>query len=296
MKSIKTIRILSIIIIVLAGIHAALGLFWHTGAEVFYATNVYGQSVKMFGDGLYAHESYFKAPIFKGTDAVTLFLVIPVFLWVTVRLKNDSLKNRLLHLGLLSFLLYNAASVAFGVSYNSLFLLYISYFSVALITFILAISKLNTENITDRITRSFPHKGTAIFMFLAGMSVFVWLIEIINALSTGMPISTMGMHTTEPTFIFDIGIIAPTAFIGGWLVLKRNRLGYILVSTLLTLNALIGVVVITQSLFQYAYKVFVSVDEFIAFVSVFVIMSIVALVLNIKVLRSIDEETSTRET
>ncbi len=73
MKSIKTIRILSIIIIVLAGIHAALGLFWHTGAEVFYATNVYGQSVKMFGDGLYAHESYFKAPIFKGTDAVTLF-------------------------------------------------------------------------------------------------------------------------------------------------------------------------------------------------------------------------------
>ncbi len=140
---------------------------------------------------------------------------------------------------------------------------------MALITFILAISKLNTENITDRITRSFPHKGTAIFMFLAGMSVFVWLIEIINALSTGMPISTMGMHTTEPTFIFDIGIIAPTAFIGGWLVLKRNRLGYILVSTLLTLNALIGVVVITQSLFQYAYKVFVSVDEFIAFVSVF---------------------------
>ena len=37
--------------------------------------NQYGDNVKIFGNGIYAHDSYNKAPTFIGTDFTMFFLV-----------------------------------------------------------------------------------------------------------------------------------------------------------------------------------------------------------------------------
>jgi len=283
----KSISILSIVIIVLAIITSSVGLFWVDDGDSFFVENVNGDTVEIFGNGLYAHESCFKAPIDKGTDAIILFIVLPLFFVTVLLLKKNLLRVKLLHLGLLSCLLYYSASIAFGVSYNILFLVYIMLFAACLFTFIIGISSIDLKNVKESIMPKIPHKSLVIFLVFAGLSVFVWLIEIIGSIKTGTPPGIIGISTTEPTFVLDIGVIAPIAFYSAWLVYKRKAKGYVYSVVLLTLNAVVGLIVIAQTIFQNAYGVIVSLEEFIPFVLVFVVMSSIATILNVKVLRNI---------
>lgn len=233
----RGISILSTLIIILALIPTSAGLFWDDGGQVYEFRNLYGDTVEMFGNGLYAGESYFKAPINKGTDAAVLFVFVPLFAVTLYLMRRPDLWVRLLHAGLSSC------------------------------------GELG------------PRKAAAVFVILAGFSVFVWFIDIIAALKTGKLPSHYGAGITLPTFMLDLGIVAPTAFATGWLLLKRRPMGYTLAAVLLTLNAFVGVVVISQTLFQYSYGVILTPWEFIPFVGVFFVMSLVALYLDLVIIR-----------
>ena len=289
----KKIIILSILIILFSITTSSVGLFFNDGGVAFYVENVVGDTVKIFGNGLYAHDSYFKAPIYKGTDAIILFLIIPLFIITVFLHSKDLIAMRLLHLGLVVVLLYYSISLAMGAAYNILFLVYILLFSACLFAVIIGICNLAYSRITEDAIRAMPNKSIAAFLFVAGLSVFVWFIEIIEALLTGSPPSLLGISTTEPTFVLDIGIIAPVAFYSAWLVYKRKPFGYILAIMLLTLNSAIGLIVISQSAFQYYYGVMVSLQELIAYVAVFVVMSSIAFVLNYIILKNIQMYSST---
>jgi hypothetical protein len=283
----KRISNLSILIILLAIITSSLGLFWQDNGESFFVENVNGDKVKIFGNGLYAHESYFKAPINKGTDAVILFIIVPLFIITLYLYNKDILRIKLLHLGLLSCLLYYSASLAFGAACNRLFVVYILLFSASLFTFIIGIHRLEQKKIQDSILSTIPHKSMVVFLVIVGLSVFVWLIEIIGSIKTGNPPGVIGINTTEPTFVFDIGIIAPLAFYSARMVYERKPIGYLIAILLLTLNSMIGLIVISQTIFQYTYGVIISIKEFIPYVVVFVAMSFFATLLNIKTLQNI---------
>lgn len=56
MRNKKEIIVLPIIVVILSIIVAGVGLFWHDGGEPFSVTNIYGENIKMFGNGIYAHE------------------------------------------------------------------------------------------------------------------------------------------------------------------------------------------------------------------------------------------------
>ena len=54
---------------------------------------VKGSSI--YGKGLYRYDSSFKAPIFRGTDAVLLFLGIPFFIFSLIQANRGSLRGKL---------------------------------------------------------------------------------------------------------------------------------------------------------------------------------------------------------
>lgn len=95
------------------------------------AINQYGENIKMWGAGIYAHDSYFKAPIFIGSDFTILIFVIPMatLTFIKVR-KTQSVELFIRSFGVLCLLLYYSASLAFGVTYNYLHLAYISLFGL----------------------------------------------------------------------------------------------------------------------------------------------------------------------
>ena len=280
MKISKSVITLSILTGLLALIQAGAGLFWTGGGSgPFPFTTLHGQTVQMNGRGIYALDTYFRAPIARGTDAVTLLVAIPLLLTAVWLYRRGSLRGGLLLVGALSYLLYNAASVALGTAYNNLFIVYIAYFSASLFAFILAFNAIDTRKLGARIGQGSPIRGIAILMFVSGLALLAaWLGDIIGPLLNG-GVPAIASYTTEITYVFDLGIIAPTCFLTGILLLRRASMGYLL-GTMMTITlAVVGLMVATQTLFQLQAGISLTLAEFIGKSGSFMALAIVAVVL-----------------
>ena len=277
MKSSKALFSTSILAGLLALAAALGGLLWPAGSgQPFLFTSVRGVPVEINGQGLYAYDSYFKAPILRGTDAVTLLVVLPLLGIALLWARKGSLRGHLLLAGVLSYLLYDAASLALGVFYNPLALVYTAFLTSSLYAFILAFRAVDVDALAARVSERFPRRGMAIWMFVAGLTVFVWLPDMIASLLQGTAPAILMHYTTEFTSIIDPSIIAPTAFLTCYLLLKRRPMAYLLSPILLVANALIGVVVIGQTIFQTAAGIELSAAQLVAFVGSFTVMGIFA--------------------
>ncbi len=294
MKTSKPLLILSILTGLLALVQSAAGLFWQNGGAPFSFTTLRGETVQMYGQGLYAYDTYFKAPIFRGTDAVTLLVGLPVLVIAILLYRRGTLRGKLFLAGVLSYFLYNAASVTFGVAYNSLFLEYIAYFSASLYAFLLAYASIDTQQLARQISPNLPRRGFAILLFLSGAAVlFAWLSDLISWLAPGaMPGVTS--YTTEITHAIDLAIIAPAAFLSGILILRRAPLSYLLSTLLLTILTFVGVIVATQTVFQLQAGIDLPPGMIAGKAGSFFILSLFAAGLLIRLFKGMSEEKAVR--
>lgn len=277
MKISKLLILLCLLVAGLGGVAAASGLFWQAGDGAYDFTTQHGQTVQIYGQGLYRNDTAFKAPVYRGTDAVVLSLVLPVFLVSLWLYWRGSLRGGLLLCGGLTIFLYNAASLAFGAAYNDLFLIYLIYFSSSLFALIYALTLIDYAGLPARINPHLPHAWIAGFIFFAGLSPLVWLIEIISAQASGSIPNSLMSYTTETTALLDGAIIFPTCYLAGILLLRRKPLGYVLSAVLLTLLVLIGFVVVGQTVVQMASGIVLSSRETAMFVAPFVILGLIAI-------------------
>ncbi|HET9587294.1 MAG TPA: hypothetical protein VFO91_00775 [Anaerolineales bacterium] len=287
MKVSKAVILLAWLVALLSIVYASIGLFLQEAGSPFTFTTIRGTTVEIYGQGLYRYDSAFKAPILRGTDAVTLFICVPVLLIAVLLYRRGSLRGGLLLTSILAYFLYNSASLAFGAAYNNLLLVYIVSFSASLFGFILAFDSIDLQALARHTSARFPRRGIAIFLFLAGLSLIVWLLDIVSALAAGTVPPNLGPYTTEATYVIDLGIIFPTAFLAGVLVWRRASLGTLLACILMTLNASIGLVVASQSIMQALEGIVLTPSEFAAYVAPFVTLSLIATWLVILLFRSI---------
>ncbi len=68
---------LSIVVIILLIVISATGVLSLDFSQSYEITNQYGDTVKMYGNGIYAHDSYFAATLFIGI----LFIFVPLFIY-----------------------------------------------------------------------------------------------------------------------------------------------------------------------------------------------------------------------
>lgn len=216
-------------------------LSWNT-THAFTALNQYGQEVLMWGSGIYARDSYFKTPIFIGTDIGVLFVLVPLIVYrLFQKRKEDTNLNRLKLMSLYATAAYYAASLAFGVTYNRLALVYIILFSLSLFAMFYYGMGLKVRSAT--IT-----KGMKVFLVLSGIALFAaWLPDMIPTIMNGTTLPLIEVYTTEITYVLDMGIICPLCFIGFYLMQKKNPLGTIVVFAMMQLCCIIGVTMVTQS-------------------------------------------------
>ena len=162
MNSTKTIyRVLNILTILLLLITTVIGICSLNTSHSYEFVNQYGDSIQMWGAGIYAHDSYFKAPIFIGSDVTILLFVVPLSIVTFLRnWKEQSVENYIRSFGIISTLLYYSASVAFGVTYNGLHLVYIALFGVCFFSVCLLLAKLHTVGIMHL---SFYKRNESIF-------------------------------------------------------------------------------------------------------------------------------------
>ncbi|MDF2985870.1 MAG: hypothetical protein K0R50_1380 [Eubacterium sp.] len=137
--------------------------------------------------------------------------------------------------------------------------------------------------------KSLPFKGIYIFLAITGaVLIIAWLPDIISALVAGRSLALIEIYTTEITYVLDMGIIGPAALICLIKLTKRNGLGYILLSLLLTLCIAIGVMVPIQTIFQYRAGIETLLSVLITKVGSFSVLSAFALFFIIKLYKNID--------
>lgn len=288
----KSIVWLAWITVLLTVVMAGMGLFWLDDGVVFETTNVRGRTVEIFGQGLYKHDSLFSAAGFRGTDLVTLVVAVPLLIYAIVSYQRGSLRGGLLLTAMLSYCLYYAASMAFGAFYNILLLVYTAALGVSLNAFILTVLAVDRQTLARRIAVTMPRKAIGRFLIAAGIIVaMVWLSGIIPSLISGEAPAVAGHYTTIITYPLDLGLIAPYAVVAGVLVLRRAPIGFVFAAPMLVLCALIGLVVVAQTVFQLKAGVQLTAGEAIIYVVSFLSMALVAGWLSIAFFRGIADST-----
>lgn len=287
MKASNTLVIIAVLVGLLAAVQAGAGLFWQSEGQPFEFTTLRGETVEMYGRDVYRYDTSFKVPIHHATDAVTLFLVLPLLAVSIAKYRSGSLSGGIALTSILSYLFYNSASYAFGTAYNDLILVYIAYFSATSFALFLAITKIDTAAVARLLKPRIPHRATAAVIFIAGLAVMVaWLIDIVAALLTGT-VPPIDSYTTDFTYVFDLAIIAPLSFLTVYLLSRRAPAGYLIAVILLTNLSLIGVLVIAQSVFQFQAGFDLPVEVLIGKAGSFAVLSLFAVWLVSLFLRSL---------
>jgi hypothetical protein len=285
---------LSTLVAVLALIAAGAGLFWHDGGDPFAVTTFRGETVQMYGQGLYRYESFRNGVGFKGVDLYILVVGIPLLLGFTLRYRRGSLHGGILLSGTLAYFLYNSTHLTFSYAYNSLFLVYLAQFAASLFATVLTFTSIDAQALPARCSEKLPRRSIAGFLFVVGLSlIIVWIgLSILPALLQGRTPELSG-STTLVTHGVDVGIIAPLAFLSGVLLLQRAPLGYLLAATLLVLSSVLGAGVVALSAAQTRAGALTT-AETIVFVAPFVILTVAGIWLTVLLLRNLTEPGPTR--
>lgn len=276
-KNSKSINILNIIIIVLSAVITISGLLSFNTNNSYEVMNQYGENIKIWGTGIYAHDSYFKAPIFIGSDFTILTVIIPSAIITFCRLKkNPTTEYYIRNFSLTGLLLYYSASLAFGVTYNSFHLLYIILFGACFYLFALLFLKLyDIHCCKNKVCQYHISNGIKVFLIISGISLFVaWLPDIITSLINGKSLELIEVYTTEITYVLDMGIISPMIFVTLYLLKKQGFIAYVLLRMILKVCIVIGIMIPVQTVFQIIAGIHIPIPALLTKVLIFVVLAV----------------------
>lgn len=208
--------------------------------------NQYGHTVEIYGYGIYAYDSFFQAPLSIGADICMLVILVPMFLFAYINyVKRNDKVSELKLISVYAVAFYYAASLAFGLTYNQLFLVYIALFSCSLFGMFMHINNIEWKQ-DSTVTR-----GLKLFLILSGTALIVaWLPDVIPSLMKGTTLSLIGVYTTAITYVLDMGIISPLCFVCLYLLVKKNPLGTLILAILLKACIVVGVMIVPQTICQ----------------------------------------------
>jgi hypothetical protein len=274
----------------LAAVTATIGLFWSSGVGPATATTVWGQTIDLYGQGLYRHDTPFAGAGARGADAVTLVLGLPLLATTALLYRRGSLRGALLLTGVLTYLLYVYGSLAFGtVVYNELFLAYIASFAASLFALVLACRSIDLGTLPGDRRASLPRRGLATFLFISGaILIAVWFgMGLLPALLRGGPPDRLDSYTTPVTYTIDLGLIMPLVVLAGVLVLRRAPLGYLLACPLLALEASLAPLIAGQTVAQLMAGVVLTPAQIVGPLGGFVVLAVAAIWFIVALLRAI---------
>ncbi|WP_407356097.1 hypothetical protein [Methanolobus sp. WCC5] len=229
MKNNRIVTILVLLITILSGYAAVVGITSDDGPGEYEYTSIRSDDITIYGKGIYQHMSADVAIQGIAQDYVTLFIGIPLLLIGSFLFAKKSIKGQLLLSGtLMYFLVTYLFYTAMGM-YNSLFLCYVLLLCLSFFAFMLTFSSFDPGNIGKlfRSQRLLQYAG--IFLVLNSLMVAsLWLSIIIPPLLDGSVYPGQLQHyTTLVVQGFDLGLLLPIAIVSGALAVKRNSYGYL---------------------------------------------------------------------
>ena len=282
MKFKKSLSLLTGIIIALALIASAYGVFSSEGQDKYEFKSLHGDTVQVHGKGLYKNESVSMAAQAKAQDVVTLCIGIPLLIGALYLSRKELLKGKLLLAGMLGYILYTYASYSFYAMYNPLFLVYVLLMSASFFAFTLSMISFDLGNISSYFSPKLQVKFIGgVLIFVAAAVGLMWLKRIATPLLNGIVPTELEHYTTLIIQALDLGFVVPTAILSGVLLIKRKPFGYLLASVMIIKESTLLIVIIAMLISQIIAGVQIGFIEIVMF-SLFTLMVIYCLVLIMK--------------
>lgn len=287
MKYKKIIGLLVIIIILLSIFTSVSGIFSDKGPGPHEIVSFRGETVSIYGKGLYKNDSLAVATQGVAQDVVTLILGIPLLIISLVLFLKGSLKGRLLLTGTLGYFLYTYISYVFLCMYNPLFIVYVILMSTSFFAFTLSMLSYDIESLSLAFSRKLPVK------FLGGFQIFfaialclLWLGKILpTIISESVPVG-LEHYSTLVIQGLDLGFIVPIALLSGVLLIKRKPVGFLFSSVIIMKGFTMGAALTAMIIGQYLAGVTMGIIEII----MFPLFSLIILLCMILLLRNIEDK------
>ena len=184
----------------------------------------------LFVNGLY-QDNLLVTSGWYGNDLVTLLLALPLFVLSLILSKQGSKRAQLVWFGMLFYTLYNYAFYLFGAAFNSLFLVYVTLFTLSILALIFGITSLNMKDIKKRFRPGTPVKWIGGYMLLVTLLLGSFHISLsLGYVITGQvpDIITNIEHPTNVISALDLSLVVSFGLLGALWLWKRQPWGYVL--------------------------------------------------------------------
>jgi len=225
----KTITVLVILMALLSGIAAASGIFTHNGPGPYSHESIRGETVEIYGKGIYQQMSADVAIQGIAQDYITLFIAIPVLLISLLSARRGSLRSRFLMAGtsmyfFVTYLFYTTMGM-----YNLLFLVYAAMIALSFFSLFLSVSTLNATLVATAFNDQTPVRSAGGLLIAISSSIaLLWLSVVVPPLLDGSVYPESLQHyTTLIVQGLDLGLLLPVAFVCGILLIRRHHFGFL---------------------------------------------------------------------
>ncbi len=165
-----------------------------------------------------------KASSSVGSDAFNLVAILPILLISMGLAYRGSLIGLLLWPGTLFYVLYIYAFLVIGVPFNALFLLYIALAVLSAYTIIGLITSVNGDAVCQRLVRVVPKRAASgVLVVLAVLFIAMDAYAVVSALTSHISVDVQ----TQSPWIIDLTVECPALLIGGILLWRGIKLGYV---------------------------------------------------------------------
>lgn len=189
----------------------------------------------------------------RGVNVIDLAVTLPtlgVALFLSAR--GSPSRARLVWLGVLGYVLYNAVIFAFTTAFNQLFLVYVGVLGLSVFSIVAMASDRGMPR--GQLTRR-PRGVVSVYLFvLAALFLVAWLAEILPALATHTTPSSIvaaGLPT-NPVYVLDLGVLLPLFVLAAVKLLRQEPAAAALCGSLLVLNVLLSLSIVASTVFQHA--------------------------------------------
>jgi hypothetical protein len=189
----------------------------------------------------------------RGTALVMLFLATPVLLVAMWSQRHGSWRARYWWLGSIFYFAYNAFLLLFLTPFNSLFLLYVATESLALFSAFALVIR-GGEFPTADLARRVPVRGLSIFIWVIVLfNALAWLQVVVPAVLDEDPGSFLdGLGAaTNAIYVQDLVVWLPLMATAGWWMWHRKPLGIFLTGSWLAFGSMEGIGVAVDQWFGH---------------------------------------------
>jgi hypothetical protein len=229
----RPISILVFIIIIFSIVATSYAIFSSHGPGKFEFKSIFGETINIYGKGVYQHDSAAMAIQAIAQDIVTLIVGVPL-LFISIFLAWKGLfRGKLLLTGTLGYFLYTYASYSFLSMYNPMFLIYVLVMSASFFAFVLSLMSFDISTVPQSFHDKLPVRFIGSFLIVvACMFGLMWAGKIVPPLVSQTPPKGIDHYTTLVIQALDLGFVVPTGILAGILLIKRKPFGYLLASIL----------------------------------------------------------------